>query len=336
MTPPGRAPRIADVARLAEVSVPTVSRVLNGSSEVRPETVARVMRAVKELDYRPKGVARTLVSGSRSMIGVMASHINRYGYAEVLAGIEQAARDNGYAVAVSVIESEGDDVEGAIRRTLSQEIAGVIVIDFGTESERVIHRMPSSVPMVGVTGFDGRPEHVPYAVMDEQTGGRLVTDHLLDLGHATVHHVTEPPFGRPSGRTVGWRAALAGRGIDPPQTWTATFDPRRGYEIGLELAYRDDVTAVFCATDVIAAAVLRAFRDAGVALPHGKSVAGFDNQPFSPFLTPALTTVEQDFQRLGWLAFRQVLHLRDKQRQPPDLVVKPALVVRESAAPPRL
>ncbi|MEQ4721704.1 LacI family DNA-binding transcriptional regulator [Nonomuraea sp. B19D2] len=327
-----REPGIADVARLAEVSAPTVSRVLNGSSGVRPETVARVMRAVKELDYRPKGVARTLVSGARSMIAVMTSHLNRYGYAEVLAGIEQAARDNGYTVAVSVMESEGDDVEGAIRRALSQEIAGVIVIDFDAQSKRVIHRMPSSVPMVGVTGFDGRPEHVPYAVMDEQAGGCLVTDHLLDLGHGTVHHVTEPPFGRPSGRTVGWRVSLEARGIVPPPTWPASFDPRSGYEIGLELAHRDDVTAVFCATDVIAAAVLRAFHDAGVALPHDKSVAGFDNQPFSQFLTPALTTVEQDFQRLGWLAFRQVLHLRDGQRQPPDLVVKPALVVRESAA----
>ncbi|MGW4959193.1 LacI family DNA-binding transcriptional regulator [Nonomuraea sp. NPDC004186] len=335
-----RGARIADVARLAEVSVPTVSRVLNGSSGVRPETVARVMRAVKELDYRPKGVARTLISGSRSMIAVMASHLNRYGYAEVLAGIERAARDNDYAVTVCVIDpmiGPGDgDVEGSIRRALSQEIAGVIVIDFDAQGERVIGRMPSSVPMIGVTGFDGRPGHVPYAVMDEHSGGRLVTEHLLDLGHDTVHHVTEPPFGRPSGRTAGWRAALEARGIEPPPTWAATFDPRSGYELGLELAHRDDVTAVFCATDVVAAAVLRAFRDAGVALPGGKSVAGFDDQPFSRFLSPALTTVEQDFQRLGWLAFRQLLHLRDGQSQPPDLVVRPALVVRESSARPHL
>ncbi|MET7328187.1 LacI family DNA-binding transcriptional regulator [Nonomuraea sp. NPDC005650] len=329
-----RGPKIADVARLAEVSVPTVSRVLNGSSGVRPETVARVMRAVKELDYRPKGVARTLISGSRSMIAVMAAHLNRYGYAEVLAGIEQTARDNGYAVTVCVVESAGDDVEGAIRRALSQEVAGVIVIDFDAQGERVIGRMPSSVPMVGVTGFDGRPGHVPYAVMDEHAGGRLVTEHLLDLGHGTVHHVTEPPFGRPAGRTAGWRAALEGRGIEPPPTWTAAFDPRSGYEIGLELAHRDDVTAVFCATDVVAAAVLRALRDSGVPLPGGKSVAGFDDQPFSRFLSPALTTVEQDFQRLGRLAFRQLLHLRDGRSQPPDLVVRPRLVVRESAARP--
>ncbi|MEV6040965.1 substrate-binding domain-containing protein, partial [Nonomuraea sp. NPDC052116] len=134
--------------------------------------------------------------------------------------------------------------------------------------------------------------------------------------------------------TAGWRAALEARGIEPPPTWAATFDPRSGYELGLELAHRDDVTAVFCATDVVAAAVLRAFRDAGVALPGGKSVAGFDDQPFSRFLSPALTTVEQDFQRLGWLAFRQLLHLRDGQSQPPDLVVRPALVVRESSARP--
>lgn len=328
--------RIVDVARLADVSVPTVSRVLNGSSPASPDTIAKVMSAVKELGYRPKGVARRLVAGSRDMIAVLASDTRAYGVSEVLAGIESAARRDLVGVTISIIEStDPSDVEQAIINAFSREIVGAIVVDFDTAGQAALQRLPSSAPAVGITGFAERFTHIPYARIDEESGGRSVTEHLLDIGHETVHHIAEPDYGRAAGRTTGWRSALASRGLPTPPVWTAGIDPDSSYDIGTEIAHRADVTAVFCATDLIAVTVLRALLDHGIKVPHDKSLAGFDDQPFAKYLTPSLTTAVQEFALLGQLAFRQLKHLRNGEHQPPDLVIRPSLVARESTGPVR-
>jgi DNA-binding LacI/PurR family transcriptional regulator len=327
-------PVIADVARLAGVSVPTVSRVLTGSVPVSPAKRAQVLAAIEELGYRPNAAARALVSGRRSLIAVLAGNTSRYGYARTIQGVEEAARQAGYTVVIMVVESEDAEVvDNAVNLVLSQPVAGVIVLEFDGPGREALKRLPRGLPVVAAAGGVRRGGPVPYVLIDERAAGRAMTEYLLGLGHATVHHVAVPTMGEPSGRTEGWRDALVAAGAPVPEILHATWEPSSGHRIGLDLLERPDVTAVFCGNDDLAIGVLRAFVENGVAVPQDVSVVGFDDQPLCRFWFPALTTAVQDFDDLGARAFASLQHILDGDDVPPAAVAVPALVVRESAGP---
>ncbi|HEY5518185.1 MAG TPA: LacI family DNA-binding transcriptional regulator [Cellulomonas sp.] len=327
-------PVIADVARVAGVSVPTVSRVLTGAVPVSPARRARVLAAIEELGYRPNAAARALVSGRRSMIAVLAGNTSRYGYARTIQGVEEAARQAGYTVVITVVESEDADVvDAAVNLVLGQPVAGVIVLEFDGPGREALKRLPHGLAVVAAAGGFRRGGPVPYVLIDEQAAGRVITEYLLGLGHRTVHHVAVPTMGEPSGRTEGWREALVAAGAPVPEVLAGTWSPGSGYRIGLELLDRPDVTAVFCGNDDLAIGVLRAFVENGVAVPQDVSVVGFDDQPLGAFWFPALTTAAQDFDDLGARAFASLQHVLGGGGVPPSAVATPALVIRESAGP---
>jgi DNA-binding LacI/PurR family transcriptional regulator len=157
-----------------------------------------------------------------------------------------------------------------------------------------------------------------------------VTNHLLSLGHRTVHHVAVPTMGKQSGRTEGWKSALTAAGVEIPPALHATWDPLSGYKAGEELARRDDVTAVFCGNDDVAIGVMRALLDHGIRVPEDVSVVGFDDQPHVALWRPALTTVRQDFVDLGERAFKLLSAAIEGNEVPATSTVKPELVVRAS------
>lgn len=334
--PRRRAPVIADVARVAGVSVPTVSRVLTGSTPVSPERRERVMRAIQELGYRPNGAARALVQGRQPIIAVFAGNTTRYGYARTIQGIEETARAAGFIVVITVIETDDPKVvDTGVDLVLSQPVAGAIVLEFDPAGGAALDAMPASLPVVAAAGSSRRAV-VPHAFMDDRTAAKEATQYLLGLGHATVHHVAIPPSGEPSGRSVGWREALDEAGIPVPKLLQAGWEPISGYRIGRELALSDDVTAVLCGNDELAIGVLRALAEAGLSVPDDVSVVGFDGQPFAELWSPPLTTVEQDFVGLGRQAFGLLKDLLDGLPVPPSVSSSPRLVVRGSTAPPRV
>jgi len=326
-------PVLSDVAKAAGVSVPTVSRVLTSSKYVAPELRERVMKAVAELGYRPNGAARATRSGKRSMVAVLTGATSNYGYAKTIEGIEKAARAAGLSVIISVIESDDDDaVNSAIDLVLSQPVAGVIILEFDRPGLAAVKAFPKSVPLVSAGGGSRRTGKTPAALLDERGSGRDVTNHLLSLGHQTVHHVSVPTMGKHSGRTEGWRAALTAAGAPVPPVLHATWEPASGYRVGKELAARDDVTAVFCGNDDVAIGVISALLDSGKRVPEDVSVVGFDDQPHVAMWRPALTTVRQDFRDLGARAFALLAATLATGEVPGSSAVKPELVIRESTA----
>ncbi|WP_250442967.1 LacI family DNA-binding transcriptional regulator [Actinotalea sp. C106] len=328
-----RVPVIADVARVAGVSVPTVSRVLTGSTPVSPERRERVMRAIAELGYRPNGAARALVQGRQSMIAVFAGNTTRYGYARTIQGIEEAARAAGFIVVITVIETDDPAVVGTgVDLVLGQPVAGAIVLEFDPAGDATVAAMPSSLPLVAATGSSAGSD-VPHALMDDVTAAKEATRYLLGLGHRTVHHVAIPPSGRPSGRSVGWREALEEAGIPVPEIQQAGWEPISGYQAGLELARSEDVTAVLCGNDELAIGVMRAMAEQGRRVPEDVSVVGFDGQPLAELVSPPLTTVEQDFVALGRQAFALLKGLIDGKDVPQAVTSAPRLVIRSSTAP---
>jgi DNA-binding LacI/PurR family transcriptional regulator len=338
MRPPPdlRLPVLADVARVAGVSVPTVSRVLTGSTPVSDKTRSLVKAAIKELGYRPNEAARALRSGRQSMVGILTSNTIRFGYASTIQGIEEAARSAGFLVAITVVSSERKkDVEAAVNLMLGQPLAGVIVLDFDAPGLQALLALPETVRIAAVTSTPaGRP--VRRVLFDDQKGGREATEYLLSLGHRTVHHVEVPGSGRPSGRMVGWREALLNAGAPVPEVLMTDWTPRSGFEAGLVLAGTPGVTAVLCGNDEIAFGVMKALQLSGLRVPDDVSVVGFDDHPHAALWSPRLTTMAQDFVQLGVSAFDQLLGDRsDGEAGAAAPSPTPHLVVRESTSPPR-
>jgi DNA-binding LacI/PurR family transcriptional regulator len=332
-----RVPVITDVARAAGVSVPTVSRVLNGTLPVSDHKRALVLRAVHELGYRPNGAARALVTGRRSMITVIAGNTTRYGYTMTIHGIEEAARAAGYLVGITVIDSGAaqQPVAAAVDLVLGQPVAGVIVLDFDEQGGRAVTAMPDTVPLAVVSSRT-LPPGIPRVLFDDRRGGYEATYHLLGLGHRTVHHVAMPESGRPNGRLLGWRSALQDAGAAVPEVLDTDWTVGSGYRAGRALAAMPDVSAVFCGNDEIAFAVLKALQDAGRDIPGDVSVVGFDDHPHAALWSPPLTTVGQDFAELGRAAVALLLAVIDESPPPtPAASAGVHLVVRDSTAPPR-
>jgi DNA-binding LacI/PurR family transcriptional regulator len=235
---------------------------------------------------------------------------------------------------ITVIESdEPDEVTRAIDLVLSNPVSGVIVLKFDPAGIAALRQLPSlGLPVVARAGQPGR--HVPHVVLDDQAGGAMATEYLLGLGHRTVHHVAIPAAGRRSGRATGWRQALERAGAEVPPVLHAGWDPLAGYRIGLELAGRDDVTAVLCGNDELAIGLMRAMHERGRRVPDSISVVGFDGHPLGALWVPALTTVEQDFASVGRRAFSQVAAMLAGEDSVPLAHTIPRLVIRESTAPP--
>jgi DNA-binding LacI/PurR family transcriptional regulator len=290
---------MTDVARLAGVSHMTVSRVINDHPNVRAQTRSRVLDAIRTLGFKPNSAARTLATRRSNTLGIVTVDTTLFGPPSMLYGFEQAARDAGFFVTVASVRSlTRKSVAAAVDRLCEQAVEGVVAIvphDAGTEALRSI---ASALPVIAIGVGEG--SHVPTVGIDNAAGATMATEHLLRLGHATVHHVAGPqswPEARE--RLSGWHRALEAVGAPIPEWLAGTWSARSGYELGRRLLKDAAVTAVFCANDHMALGVLRAFAEAGRQVPADVSVVGFDDIPEAPFMIPPLTTVRQDFGALG-------------------------------------
>jgi DNA-binding LacI/PurR family transcriptional regulator len=327
---------MADVAKLAGVSHQTVSRVINDSTHVRPETKQRVLAAMRELNYRPNPAARALVTGRSGTLGVVSFDTTLYGPASTLFAIEQAAHAAGYFITiVSLLRLDRTSVLGAVERLRVQGVDGILVITPQENAADALVNLPDAqVPLVAVEA--GRGNSVPLVAVDQVAGAVSATQLLLDLGHETVWHLAGPrEFLEAQLRTEGWRATLEGAGVRIPPVLAGDWSPASGYRVGQQLAADPEVTAIFVANDQMALGVLRALHERGREIPREVSIVGFDDIPEAQYFTPPLTTVRQDFGEMGRSSLRLLLELMQQTGQPPQRVtIAPELVVRRSTAPP--
>ncbi len=325
---------MADVGRLAGVSHQTVSRVINGSPHVRPQTRQRVLEAMLELGYRPNSAARALATGRSSTLGVVSFDTTLYGPASTLCGIERAAHEAGYFIIVASLKLlDRPSVAEAVERLCRHGVDGILAITPHEQAAEALLHAPGDVPLVAV---EAGPDHaVPVAAIDQVTGATEATRHLLDLGHESVWHIAGPPdFLEAHQRVAGWRQALEATGAEVPPVMIGDWSARSGYELGQRLSTDTRVSAVFVGNDQMALGVLRAMQEHGRRIPEDVSVVGFDDIPEAPYFLPPLTTVRQDFDRMGSHGVRlllQMIEVGEALEQAPGLA--PELVVRASTAP---
>ncbi|MFF1442164.1 LacI family DNA-binding transcriptional regulator [Streptomyces sp. NPDC058295] len=335
---PGRAratASMADVARLAGVSSQTVSRVSNGYAGVNEETRQQVLEAMKELGYRPNSAARALKRGEFRTIGVITFTLSTTGNVRTLEAIATSAAAEGYAVTLlPVAVPTSDEVRGAFSRLEELAVDAVIVIMEVHLLDAATVKLPPHVQVVVVDSDAG--DH--YTVVDtDQAGGTMTAvQHLLDLGHRTVWHLGGPDGSFAAQRRAdAWRAALTEAGRTAPPLVRGDWSAESGYLAGLELAAREDCTAVFAANDQMALGLLRALHEGGRRVPEDVSVIGFDDIPEAGSFLPPLTTLHQDFAEVGRLCVQAVLRkMRPDGSEHGTTLVPTRLVLRQSTAPP--
>lgn len=330
-----RPPVMADVAKVAGVSVQTVSRVLNDGDYVAAATRERVLDAVSLLGYKPNVAARTLVTGRSRMIGVATYDTTLYGPASTLAAIERAAHSADYFTSIVTLQSlDRESLASAIERLQQHRVDGILVVAPLTTAVNTLPYLATRVPLVAVeTGPD---QGVPVVAIDQHAGAVLATRHLLSLGHQTVHHLAGPDgFLEAHQRLGGWRETLQAAGARIPPIVTGDWSARSGYEAGRRLLEQHTPTAVFSANDQMTLGLLRALKEAGLRVPHDVSLVGFDDIPEAAYFDPPLTTIRQDFGEIGRRGVRLLLdQFAPAEPTATHETIAPELVLRDSTAPP--
>lgn len=321
---------MADVAARAGVSGQTVSRVANGGARVDPGTRARVEQAMADLGYRPHRAARALRTGRSQTIGLVVSTLSTVGNFRMLQAVADAAGARGYALTV-VTASGQQAVADAFAQLIDQGVDGAVVLNEATPLARSA-AVPSGLRLV-VIDSEADPR-LGVVQSDHVRGARAAVDHLLELGHRTVHHLAGPAASfAATQRERGWRAALEAAGAPVPDVVRGDWTAPSGHAAGAALA-EAGVTAVFAANDQMALGLLRALPERGRRVPDDVSVVGFDDVADAAEYRPPLTTVRQDFDDLGERAVAALIAEIDGAA-PRAEAVPAMLVVRASTAPPR-
>jgi len=327
---------MADVARLAGVSHQTVSRVINGQPNLRPDTRERVEEAIRQLGYRPNSAARALVTRRSGTIGVIGSKTGFWGPSTVHRTIQAAGRKAGYFVSSTNLQSlTRAEITDALSHLSDQHVEGIVLIAAHDEAVDVARAQEESgVPVVVVEGDQSRARWT--VGVDQASGAEMATRHLIELGHTEIVHLAGPQdWTEGRARLLGWRTAMYAAGLPVSQHLQGNWSARSGYEAGAQIAQRGEMTAVFVANDQMALGLLRALDEAGRSVPEQVSVVGFDDIPEAAYLIPPLTTVRQDFAAVGQRAI-EILQLAIAGETPetatPERLIKPELVVRASTS----
>ncbi len=336
-------PTIRDVARLAGVSVATVSAVINAKGTASAEVQRRVEEAMKALDYHPDHMARSLKTGRSKVVGLVIPDVTNPFFTEVMSGLERQARRRGYSVILSNSNEDPVQERENLGMLYSQRVAGVVLActDAYAAHDRLISRR---FPIVFIdrvprAGFTGRA-----VVVDNVDAAHRGMRHLIELGHRRIAIIA----GRLDSsvgieRVEGYRRAMqeANLLVSAPYFQHGDFGVDSGYRCGMELLrLPEPPTAIFSSNNKMTLGLMRAIAESGKACPEEVSVLSFDETPWSAGFQPQLTTLAQPTYEMGEAAMRILLGILEPESEearestPQVLSLQATLHVRQSTAPP--
>lgn len=335
---------IKEVARACGVSTQTISRVINNRSDVSVKTREKVLAVIAQMGYQPSAIARGMRQGSR-VLGVIVTGLKYAGISTTLNGIVQAAEKQGLSIILKELATfEAKDMQPLIQSLISHQVRGIVYAapEVGDNWLHVQKSLTNlTLPMVFLKG---NPASAPMTIsIDNYYGAYQMTMHLIEKGYRHIAHISGPlVWWEARERRRGWRQALMDAGL--PLSDQAFVEGDWFSEKGLE-AFRQlrrqylKMDAVFTANDQTALAVLYEAGRLGLSVPKDLGVAGYDDLLEARFYTPPLTTVRQDFHRLGELAVKKLLFLEsngfeDTELKENAIIIKPEVVVRDSSKKP--
>ncbi|MFW7415519.1 LacI family DNA-binding transcriptional regulator [Demequina sp. SO4-18] len=321
-----------DVAARAGVSHQTVSRVINEFQGIRPATRERVLAAIEELGYHRNLSARALVTGRTHTIGMIGPLIPDIGPLSTLHAIERSARGVGLHTLMTSADANAESATEAVGFLLGRGVDGIALVAQQQAIADAVGDMRLSVPVIHLlTGGEPRGE---AASIDQRAGVRLALEHLIDLGHTRIQHVSGPPtYTESQLRKDEYLSVVAERELAPLEVLDGDWTADAGYAAGGRLD--PTATAVFCANDQMAFGLIHALADAGRTVPGDISVVGFDDTSEARHSLPPLTTVRQDFVAVGHLAVDLIVQAFDGADTSGTQQLVPELVVRQTTSHPQ-
>jgi LacI family transcriptional regulator len=338
-----RRPTIKQVAKIAEVSTQTVSRVVNDHPDVAPETRNRVRLVIDQLGYQPSALARSLIQQRSYTLGVVTAGLRETGPSRTLNGITSAAEEDGYSLLLKELSRfDIGDVAPVFQALLARHVDGIIwaVPEVG-ENRNWIHNQSFDlkIPVVYLTM---EPVETLTAVsVDNHEGGKMAVSHLLEQGYRHIGHISGPlDWWEARQRMSAWKETLVSSGLEArDEYWTEGNWSSASGRLGAERLFEQypELDSIFVGNDQMALGVIQFASRRGLKIPQDLGLVGFDDIPESAYFCPPLTTVQQDQHAVGKEAVEETIRMitslwsESEQTEPKSIILPPSLVVRESS-----
>jgi DNA-binding LacI/PurR family transcriptional regulator len=335
-----RLPTMREVARLAGVSVQTVSHVVNQTGNISDSTRLRVGKVIKSLNYRPNPIARSMRTRETGLVGLLVLDITSPVLSRIASEVEAAAFSSEYKVLLYNARHDARRERESLEAFAEQLVDGLVIVNAMDRGQTFAWLKDRRIPTVLV---DCLPTPaLPSVATDNERGAYLATEHLLALGHQRIVHLAgDLSLEVARLRVEGYRRAMSEYGVSDQVSVVTPADYHWDYQTGYHamrqiLGDRKAPTAVFAAADQVAIGACRAIAEAGLEVPRDISVVGFDDIPAAQFSSPPLTTVRQPLKAIAGRAFDLLLELLNESGEPDaaQIVLQPVLVLRNSTRRP--
>ncbi len=330
--------RLKDIAKDLGLSVVTVSKVLRHHPDIGEETRKRVLRRVRELDYQPNVLARSLVTGRSYLIGLVVPDLLHPFFAEVAKALSTVVRQRGYSVIISSSEEDAELEEREIRQMVARQLDALVIASCGNETAAFERMDRQGQPYVLID------REVPGLVanfvgIDDEAAGRIATEHLVDQGCRTIAHIRGKGNSAGARRFEGYKQALQRRGlhysdahvVDRPKV---DFEStRHGAEaMRLLLKQRSRPDGVFCFNDPLAIGAMTAILESGLRIPEDIAIIGCGNLHYDSALRVPLSTIDQHSRMIGERAAKILLNIIEAKVRPHavSVILDPSLLIRSS------
>ncbi|HTP34176.1 MAG TPA: LacI family DNA-binding transcriptional regulator [Candidatus Acidoferrales bacterium] len=327
--------RLKDIARDLNVSVMTVSKVVRGCADVGAETRSRVLARIKELNYQPNWVARSLAARRTFIIGLIVPDLMHSFFAEIAKGVSATIRPLGYDVVICNSEEDGEFEASEVERLLARQVDGLLIASaLPPDRADVFERIESrGVPYV-LIDRQFAESRAPYVGADDEAIGRMAARHLIDRGCRRIAHIAGRKLAPGAGRLKGYRETLAAAGLAVPEAYVEhATDDASGYEAARRLLALDPrPDAIFGYNDPTAAGAMKAILEAGLRIPEEIKVIGVGNVHYSDLLRVPLSTIDQSSTSIGQQAADILIKAIGNKRKRPSktILIEPVLMARES------
>lgn len=331
---------IKDVARMAEVSISTVSRVINDSKPVSPEARRRVLKAIEELGYKPNEVARSLVTKKSNIIGIIVDDIGSSYVAQIIRGVEEVGRMYNYDL---LLCSSYGDKESELRFSqllMQKQVAGIIIVSEILNNDVLSFLDMSRIPFVYLNKYYNVLESPNVSINNKEASDKVMR-HLAEEGHRRIAYVTQEKdveLTIEKHKLEAYREWMANLGEDTIVFEVDGHEIENGYELGNRIVERlleGKVTAVYCCEDEIAIGLINYLYDHNIKVPEDISVVGYGDITLASYFRPMLTTIKEPYYDIGAVSIRRILKVLQGEKVEEQTIVLPVqLIIRDSCTSP--
>lgn len=331
---------IKDIAKAAGVSVTTVSRALNGYSDVNENTRKKIKEIAEQLDYSPNSLARSLVMNKTNTIGLLVSELNRSGVKdnftfEVMCGINDCLGDLGYDLILFDTNPTKQRKKSYSQLCRERQVEGVIIQGMKKDDPYLKEVIDSNIPCV-LVDIEMKGDNVGFVTTDNEFGAQMAVKHLVNYGHENIAMMNGHDQALVSKRRLkGYKKVLDDSGIPFNEQYIVdgAFSEQKAEEVAIQLLNDfPEITAIFCASDLMAMGVIKAAHKIGRKVPDEISVIGFDDIILASYVNPPLTTIAQDKYQIGYESAKLLIEMLEGKNNRRVKILDNHLVVRSTTA----